>query len=209
MPVGRTNESRAPLASSVLARRVKEVRGRRSQEWLAQTVTALGHPMHQTAIAKIEAGDRKVTVDEMLLLAVALEIPPSLLLLPVESDDDMAVTPTMNVYPWRVWEWLLGEQPLPGRDTPTWYDRAKPVHLYADVREAQKSAEKARLDVKAAEFERDRPAIREARRRYVRSLSALQDALMEMEQVGYPTARLIGAFRDDLVRLGIRQEEEQ
>lgn len=207
--MGRTNESRAPLASSVLARRVKEVRGRRSQEWLAQTVTALGHPMHQTAIAKIEAGDRKVTVDEMLLLAVALEIPPSLLLVPVESDDDMAVTPTMNVYPWRVWEWLRGEEPLPGRDTPTWYDNATPAHLYADVKEAQKSANTARTDVKAAEYEGDEIAVRDAKRRHVSALTSLQNALKEMEQIGYPTARLIGAFRDDLVRLGIRQEEEQ
>lgn len=198
-----------PLASAVLARRVKEVRGGRSQEWLAQTVTALGHPMHQTAIAKIEAGDRKVTVDEMLLLAVALEIPPSLLVLPVERDDDMAVTPTKNVYPWRAWEWFRGGEPLPGQNTPAWHDNATPAQLYGDVRDAQRSAEKARLDVRAAEYEGDESTVREARRRLVAALRALQTALQEMEQIGLPTARLVGEYRDDLVKLGIRKEEER
>ncbi len=205
------DDRRARSASEVTAERVRAHREQKgwSQERLARAMTELGHPMHQTAIAKIEARLRKVTVDDLLVLAVALEVPPPLLFLPIDTEEDLALTPSKKVYPWRVWEWLHGEEPLPACDTPGWHAGSEAALLYANVRDAQKAANQARHDVPIAEYEGDAEAVRLAKKRHVTALRALHVALQEMEARGFPTARLIGGFEEDLVRLGIRNKEEQ
>ncbi len=166
----------------MVAEKVRKLRRERewSQAQLAEAVTRLGHPMHQTAIAKIEAKQRKVSVDDLLVLALALDVPPPLLFLPFEKDDDLALTPTTAIFPWRVWEWLHGEEPLPDRDTPEWHWGSEPALLYSEVRDAQKRANSARLGVRTAEYEGDHETISKAKRRHADALLALDAALREM-----------------------------
>lgn len=198
-------------ASAVAAERIRKARDVKglTQGALADAVTQLGHPMHQSAIAKIEAGQRKITLDDLLVLAVALDVPPPLLFLPIDTDEDLALTPTKKAYSWRVWEWLHGEEPLPWSSTRAWSEGATPALLYAEVRDAQKAGNRSLLSIKEAEFEGDEAALRRAKRRYVATLRRLQAALEDMEREELPTARLIGGFRDDLERLGSTSEEEQ
>lgn len=203
--------SAARPASAVAAERIRKARGERglTQGDLADAVTELGHPMHQSAIAKIEAGQRKITLDDLLVLAVALDVPPPLLFLPIDTEEDLALTPKKTAYSWRVWEWLHGEEPLPWSSTRVWAQGAEPALLYAEVRDAQKAANRVLLNIREAEFEGDEAALRRAKRRYVATLRRLQAALEEMDLAGIPTGRLIGDFREDLERLGSRSEEEQ
>ncbi len=60
-----------------------------SQVKLAERMAELGTPMHHTVIAKIENGDRGVSVDDLVALAAALDVSPLRLLLPANRRDDV------------------------------------------------------------------------------------------------------------------------
>jgi transcriptional regulator with XRE-family HTH domain len=62
---------------------------------LAERTKALGYPVNRVAISKIEGNLRagKLDVAELLVLAVALEIPPALLLLPTFPGGAVDVLP--------------------------------------------------------------------------------------------------------------------
>jgi transcriptional regulator with XRE-family HTH domain len=53
-----------------------------SQAELARRLTALGFEMHQTTVAKLEAGKRPVRLAEMYALAQVFELPPSVMFSP-------------------------------------------------------------------------------------------------------------------------------
>jgi transcriptional regulator with XRE-family HTH domain len=66
-----------PLADELdeaLAKRIRELRTEAglTQQQLAERMTLAGSKMHQTTIAKIEAGERPVVVGEAVLLAALL-----------------------------------------------------------------------------------------------------------------------------------------
>src|SRR5450631_4458968 len=76
---------------------------------LAKRLAALGHPIADTGITKIEKGMRGVDVDDLTALAVALEVTPNLLLLP--EMDAAAVNASYMVTPGtpntsrQMWAW--------------------------------------------------------------------------------------------------------
>lgn len=102
-----------------LARNVAELRRRRglSVRGLSKVLGELGVPLLPSGITKLEAQDRKVSVTELLALAVALDVSPVRLLLPPEpSDVDVQITPERSA-PWAAaWRWAVGDQPLLQRD---------------------------------------------------------------------------------------------
>jgi transcriptional regulator with XRE-family HTH domain len=59
------------LSDAIFARRLREVRllAGVTQQQLADRMTAVGHKMHRSAIAKIEVGDRPVSIGEAVQLA--------------------------------------------------------------------------------------------------------------------------------------------
>jgi transcriptional regulator with XRE-family HTH domain len=205
----RKSPARSP--STVAAERIRTTRDRRglTQAQLAAALTRLGHPMHQSAIAKIEARERKITLDDVLVLAVALDVPPGLLFVPVESDADLALTPTMKIHPWYAWEWVRGLEPLPGRATPEWWDGSEPALLFENYIDAKKTANMAALEVRAAEFEGDELAQRQAKRAYVAALQELHEVLLEMQRAGLSTTRLIAPWREEFDRLGITDKGDE
>jgi len=72
------------MPSEVFQRRMREERERRgiSQRDMVQRLADLGHPMAQPAITRIESGKRKVSLDEAVLIAVALDMAPEQLYAP-------------------------------------------------------------------------------------------------------------------------------
>jgi transcriptional regulator with XRE-family HTH domain len=68
-------------------RRLREEAGI-TQAQLAERMTCQGFSMHQTTIAKIEANQRPVTVNEAVMLAVILDIPMPWLLADPELDEE-------------------------------------------------------------------------------------------------------------------------
>jgi transcriptional regulator with XRE-family HTH domain len=103
----------------VLALRVKEARERRgwSQGELAKRVSALGYSLARPVINRIEQGGVRagnVSVEDLLALAAALGVPPVHLLVPLDDDAELAVTPGVPPLPAReARAWIRGFLPLP------------------------------------------------------------------------------------------------
>jgi transcriptional regulator with XRE-family HTH domain len=73
----------------------------------------LGLPLDRNVIAKLENGHRNsVTVDEVYVLAAALEIPP-LLLFGVGTEESAEILPEHHAPAFRAAQWFTGEGPLP------------------------------------------------------------------------------------------------
>jgi transcriptional regulator with XRE-family HTH domain len=96
--------------SELFVRRLKEFRMRRgvTQTALADRMAAAGYPMRRKTILEIEAGTRRLSLDEALALAFALDAAPAQMLSP--SDDEEFV---ISVHPSVGWgssgfrEWFL------------------------------------------------------------------------------------------------------
>lgn len=81
---------------------------------LSARMTDLGRPLLPSGITKVEQGLRRVDVDELVALAVALGVSPSRLLLPADAgEEDVALTPTQTAPAWAAWQWAAASQPLP------------------------------------------------------------------------------------------------
>lgn len=109
-----TKEAAAPTQR--VGQRVVALREQRglSQRALADRLTSLGVRTHQTGVAKIETGGRKVTVDDLVALAVALNVSPGWLLAPPDADDELvALVGSVSAPAWAVWQWVDGAYPLP------------------------------------------------------------------------------------------------
>lgn len=99
--------------AEAVARNVEAARKLRglSQQQLARTLAELGRPMQASAVAKVESGDRRVDVDDLAALAVALNVPLMRLLLPEGSEnDEVDVVPAYSVPLWSAWQWATGER---------------------------------------------------------------------------------------------------
>lgn len=81
---------------------------------LAQAVSDLGVPMTASTVTKIETQGRRVFVDELVALAIALNVSPVTLMLPGRNPrNPVGVTPTKSM-PWRrAWRWMHASAPLP------------------------------------------------------------------------------------------------
>jgi len=109
--------------SDVVAGRLKDLRRRYglSAAQLAEQCAAAGVPeLTPAVIANIETGRRdqatgqrrrQVTVEELLALAIVLNVPPLALLVRPDAET-IPVTPEVQAHPAEVLLWLLAEQPL-------------------------------------------------------------------------------------------------
>jgi transcriptional regulator with XRE-family HTH domain len=114
-------------------RRIRQERGLSYAE-LSRRLVVTGHPILDTGLLKIEKGERRVDVDDLVALAVALETTPNRLLLP-GSDIELApathhLTPDITSTPPLMWAWATGEVPLghpPARATDDIKSRVKEI----------------------------------------------------------------------------------
>lgn len=71
-----------------------------------------GRPIPPLGLRRIEAGERRIDVDDLVALAVALNVSPITLLMPEADDEDSEVTVTGvdQAQPAStVWNWLAGQ----------------------------------------------------------------------------------------------------
>jgi transcriptional regulator with XRE-family HTH domain len=129
----------------------------------------------RVAISEIENGRRRVSLDEAFLLAAALNVPPPLLLLALESGEHIAVTSKSVIHPDLAYQWLTGEAPLASTERfatglyewseAAWTEAATPIRLYAAHRRAFSKANDADLDILRAEAAKDAKGATSARYR--------------------------------------------
>lgn len=100
--------------STVFARRLRETRDRRnlSQTDLAVLLADAGRKMSKPALLRIESGERKVSLDEALAFAWALQASPANLLSPDEGAM-LALTEKAAVDGDALRHWLVTGQAIP------------------------------------------------------------------------------------------------
>lgn len=103
-----------PIGSRIgrTVRRLRHERGldlRRLAEQLAEE----GRPISLAQLSKLELGQRRVDVDDLVAIAVVLNVTPSQLLMPeppAEGEDQtVALTPHRQVGWHRAWQWMCGD----------------------------------------------------------------------------------------------------
>jgi transcriptional regulator with XRE-family HTH domain len=102
-PTGRT------IAANVA--RIRNARGL-TVIGLANALADAGHPMPHTGITKIEMGQRRVTAEDLVALAVVLRVNVSALLLPPTTDGETEIVAAGSVPAEEAWRWADGERPL-------------------------------------------------------------------------------------------------
>jgi transcriptional regulator with XRE-family HTH domain len=94
-------------------KRIRQDRGFTGAQ-LAALLGALGRPMLGTAVNKIETGARRVDVDDLVAIALALNTTPNRLLLndPADRRDRIEMTPEVTAAGFQAWAWANGVQTL-------------------------------------------------------------------------------------------------
>jgi transcriptional regulator with XRE-family HTH domain len=108
-----------------VAERIRRIRQRRG--WTAEALAArcaeVGAPeITRSVIANIETGRpdkggrrrREVTVDELLILAYALQVPPVLLIVPLDSTEKLQVTANVEMDVLAAAGWVAGDDGVTG-----------------------------------------------------------------------------------------------
>lgn len=157
-------------------RNVKALREARnmSTTTLAQRLTELGRPILPTGITKIEGGDRRVDVGDLVALAAALGVNPNRLLMPERADDTPTeLTPTVIVPAGIAWYWANGSLPVMG--------------FYADERAPDERAMDFRREVRPIEHQvnAEQPAHRAALQ-----IKTRIDQLLDAERHGASPERI-------------------
>lgn len=89
---------------------------------LARMLDEIGRPIPELGLRRIEAGDRRVDVDDLMALAAVLGVSPISLLLPempgADRANDTVAAPGEDVAAGRLWMWLKADEPLPSYTRP-------------------------------------------------------------------------------------------
>jgi len=106
------------IAEPVAARTAVNVRELRKQRGLglaevAALMADLGRPLSLNGLSRVERGQRRIDVDDLVALALVLDVSPvRLLLTPDASDDRISLTPKVSVPKRDAWQWASGEHQL-------------------------------------------------------------------------------------------------
>ncbi len=220
-------------AGDVVAAQIRRHRERlgMNRNDLAAECARLGRPdITYAVIVSIETGRaggegkqrrRPVTVDDLLVLGLALATPPLLLMLPLGSEDTVPTVPAADPRdPYTVWQWMTGEAtptldgPLDGRYVPdsrqiagtgqtwaaAWATAAYPASLYPELARRRETAHKARL----------RAALDpSAQTEYVDRLDELAQIVNDMHRASLTVPALPAELGEDLKRLGLLDHPDQ
>ena len=169
---------------------------------------AEGDPkMTRGTVAKIETGERAVSIDELFELAVALSVPPTLLLVPLGIEDEMAVTATITTSPGAVLDWMLGDAPLGTPrgyiDTAAWRAAAQPIQLWQPLNRLYMDHSKARSLVTHWEYVGDDDQARAARGKIADALRNLHAHLLRIADAGLRMPRTNPDVIDQMRVIGL------
>lgn len=102
---------------------------------LSAKLDELDRKISWSGISKIENGNRKVDADELIALALTLNVSPLALLLPQSRERQAPITLTgLDASAESVWKWALGSTPLSGSDRRGFQARSLPEWLFIDVK---------------------------------------------------------------------------
>ncbi|WP_208861744.1 helix-turn-helix domain-containing protein [Mycobacteroides salmoniphilum] len=149
-----------PLGATgkTVADNIKRLRGDTAYTKLADRLEEIGRPIPTLGLRKIERYERRVDADDLVALAIALEVSPVTLLTP-HTGSDPEVRVELNGVEMPVaylWDWLRGdnELPEPGQNgipafSAVFLSRALPPWRFARL-EKEWSRSQAQFDAVAA-----------------------------------------------------------
>lgn len=164
-------------------RRYREECGLSAQQF-ADACTEAGLPMKRSIIANFENGRRAtVSIDELLVFAKVLKVPPIYLMLPVGRADETEVLPGAKMDTYRAALWLSGSLPFDKSDG---YEVTKSLplpkyrHIVLELGYLQEVTEN--LEAAQIKYE-DGMTVEEAERAADQALKAASQALEEADEV--------------------------
>ncbi|MFE9217112.1 hypothetical protein ACFYN3_12335 [Streptomyces lavendulae] len=225
-------------AGDVVAAQIRRHRERlgMNRNDLAAECARLGRPdITYAVIVSIETGRaggegkqrrRPVTVDDLLVLGLALATPPLLLMLPLGSETTVPTVPAADPRdPYTVWQWMTGEatptldSPLDGRYvtdsrqiaasgqtwSAAWATAAYPASLYPEFERRRFAVTKAhRRAMKAGdEPVRDKERATDTRQDYFEHLEQLAYHIDDMTRAGLTIPRLPAIWIEDMKGLAM------
>lgn len=188
---------------------------------LSKRLTDLGRPIPVLGLRRIERGERRVDVDDLIALAWALSVPPAALLFPVGKADEIAILPGVEIHPDLALQWFVGEAPpvnsarevAAGVDLSEFDRAALPMLLYRAEREAMGAVVNADSGLRNAEFTHGAQSgeAAAARQAYAGALDGLAHVLYRMVLNDVRPPAIARSMLDEMVRLGlhIRRRGEQ
>lgn len=105
---------------------------------LSEALAECGTPISLGQLSKLEQGQRRVDADELVALAVVLNVTPAQLLMPMpghrsREDEVVRLAPNVSASWFRAWQWMCGDHWLNDADRPRddeaeydWYQSAHP-----------------------------------------------------------------------------------
>lgn len=93
-------------------RRLREGKGW-SYPRLSEEMTRAGRPILSTGLHRLENGKRRIDVDDLTGLALALDVSPITLLMPFTARGTAELTPEVTADALDAWDWMRGLRPLP------------------------------------------------------------------------------------------------
>lgn len=104
--MAREKNNLGPTGDAIRAnvKRLREER-RLTYRELSDRLTAAGRPIPTLGLSRIEKGERRVDADDLVALAVALRVPPSILLFGNDGTGDIEVTGAGKLPAAHVWAW--------------------------------------------------------------------------------------------------------
>lgn len=100
----------AGQAAGVNLRQIREARAL-SLRQLSERLEAIGRPMDASAVNRIELGERRVDIDDLIALAMALNVSPIRIIFP-SAEGSVELTSTHAVSAAEAWAWADGDKPL-------------------------------------------------------------------------------------------------
>jgi transcriptional regulator with XRE-family HTH domain len=201
---GRSGPDQGQTVTGTVVAQLKRLRRRRevTAAALAQRCAALGAPeITEHVIRNIEVGRRTVSVDQLAVLALALDVAPAHLLCPARPREGhgepapIRVTETVVAEPDEYAQWVRGDAPLPEGDEQAFYAYALENTPSAKDRQAMVAYARHRVRDRSArlvqELQADADArVAQARGDTLRVIGDLQAAINE----GGGTARLLAVL---------------
>src|SRR5215204_5435227 len=103
------------VAATMLAARKRQ--GNLSAQGLSDRCAELGYPIPRSTIQNLEIGRKEsISIQEVVILARALAIPPVVLMYPVGREASVEALPGADVDTWSAAKWFTGEASFPGAD---------------------------------------------------------------------------------------------
>jgi transcriptional regulator with XRE-family HTH domain len=132
-----TNAVQRGATAQTVSENVARLREKRNLglRGLAKKLGDAGRPLTHSAVDQIEKGKRRVDVDDLVALAVALDVSPATLLMPANTDMFTAIVATGvngTVSAKRLWNWLNASYALRG-DVMAFFADALPSWERADL----------------------------------------------------------------------------